>query len=329
MLEIDLAADGRIRRGTATLPLAETRALLDGIAAAGAIGGAATATGRSYRGTWSKLAAIEALLGRRLAERIKGHGTRLTPAGEALRSALAETQDRLAAPLAREAEALAARLTDALALGRPALRLVASHDPLLLAALAGDAGIHADIAGSAEALAALRAGRCDLAGCHFGATDAAPPQKLRAELAAAGLRAWRLFRRAQGLITAPGNPLDLRGVGDIARRGARFVNRQRGSGTRAWFDRMLAEAGIPARAIKGYDSAEFTHQAVAAVIAAGQADVALGVEAAAHRFGLAFVPLGEESYFLLAPARHAEDPRLRLLLQRLRTHRANIPGYRA
>ena len=329
---VALALDGRIEAGGGTLPFAGTLALLEAIAATRSIQGAATRAGLSYRGAWGKLAALEAALGRRAVAKTKGHGTELTAAGEALRAALDAARRRLEAPLAREAEALRAAL-DALPGARdaaaPPLRLAASHDPTLVDALGGMEGVALQVCGSDEALEALRAGRADAAGCHFGTAGDAPPATARARLARDGLRALPLFRRAQGLMAAPGNPLGLRGLADIASAGARFVNRQRGSGTRAWFDRLLAASGLAPSAIRGYGDEEFTHQAVAAVIAAGRADAGMGAEAAARRFGLHFRKLGEETYFLVLPAGAARDARLRGLVARLRMAAQGKGGRRA
>lgn len=321
---VTLALDGRIEAGGASMPLAGTLDLLEAIAATRSIQGAATRAGLSYRGAWGKLAALEAALGRRAVAKTKGHGTELTAAGEALRAALDAARRRLEAPLAREAAALGAALAALPGAGdapAPPLRLAASHDPTLVEALGGLEGVALQVCGSSEALDALRAGRADAAGCHFGTAGDAPPAAVLAGLRKDGLRALPLFRRAQGLMAAPGNPLGLRSIADIARTGARFVNRQRGSGTRAWFDRLLAAAGLGPAAIRGHGDEEFTHQAVAAVIAAGQADAGMGAEAAARRFGLHFRKLGEETYFLVLPARDARDRRVRALVARMRAPR--------
>ena len=326
---VTLALDGRLEAGGAALPLAGTLDLLEAIAATRSIQGAAARAGLSYRGAWGKLAALEAALGQRAAAKTKGHGTELTAAGEALRAALDAARRRLEAPLAREEAALAAALAalpgarDAPA---PALRLAASHDPPLVDALGGLEGVALQVCGSSEALEALRAGRADIAGCHFGTAGDAPPAAMLSALRKDGLRAVPLFRRAQGLMAAPGNPLGLRSIADLARKGARFVNRQRGSGTRAWFDRLLAASGLEPAAIRGHGDEEFTHQAVAAVIAAGRADAGMGVEAAARRFGLHFRKLGEETYFLVLPAGAVKDRRVRELVARLRAVRGVADG---
>jgi putative molybdopterin biosynthesis protein len=118
----------------------------------------------------------------------------------------------------------------------------------------------------------------------------------------------RLVHREQGLIVAPGNPLGLSGIDDLAGDGVRYVNRQRGAGTRVLLDHELARRGIAPEAISGYAREEHTHLAVAAAIAAGRADAGLGVMAAARAFGLGFVPVTREPYDLVLAAETLEDP---------------------
>ena len=104
----------------------------------------------------------------------------------------------------------------------------------------------------------------------------------------------------------------------MADHGARFINRQRGSGTRALVDQLLRRGGLAPEALKGYADEEFTHLAVAATIAAGRADAGVGVRAAAARFGLAFVPLGRERYWLAARHRTLGERRMERFLSALR-----------
>jgi molybdate-binding protein len=100
------------------------------------------------------------------------------------------------------------------------------------------------------------------------------------------------------LIVARGNPKKLSSLADVARRHARFVNRQKGSGTRMLTDRLLAESGIAPARLRGYATEEYTHAAVAATIAAGRADAGFGVRAAAAQLDLGFVPVVRERYWL-------------------------------
>ena len=97
---------------------------------------------------------------------------------------------------------------------------------------------------------------------------------------------------------APGNPLRLKGINDLARGDVRFVNRNPGSGTRVWIDSQLRKAGIAPGLITGYDHAVATHNEAAALVGGGKADISLGLQAAASIHGLAFIPLFEERYDL-------------------------------
>ncbi|ABU57952.1 molybdopterin biosynthesis protein [Roseiflexus castenholzii] len=124
-----------------------------------------------------------------------------------------------------------------------------------------------------------------------------------------------LAYREQGFLVAPGNPLGLSRLRDLARPGVRFVNRQRGSGTRMLLDYQLRLEGIDPSAITGYQREEFTHMAVAAAVQSGAADVGLGISAAARALGLAFIPLFSERYDLAVPRRHWESELLAPLRQ--------------
>ena len=120
----------------------------------------------------------------------------------------------------------------------------------------------------------------------------------------------RLVHREQGLIVAPGNPLGLTGIDDLGREGLRYVNRQRGAGTRVLLDTELATRGIDPAAVSGYEREEHTHLAVAAAVAAARADCGLGVLAAARAFGLDFVPVTREPYDLVVGPEALEDGKL-------------------
>ena len=120
----------------------------------------------------------------------------------------------------------------------------------------------------------------------------------------------------------------MRGVADLARSALRFVNRPEGSGTRVLTDLLLQRHGIAPRQVSGYDSTELTHAAVAAFVASGMADVGMGVQTAAHRFGLHFIPLLKERYFFALPADALERDELKPVLAVLRStaFRARVAG---
>jgi putative molybdopterin biosynthesis protein len=143
-----------------------------------------------------------------------------------------------------------------------------------------------------------------------------------------------LVTREQGLMVAKGIPHGVATLNDLSCSGMRFINRQDGSGSRLEFDQLLAQAGIDPHSIEGYQTEEFTHLAVAATIAAGMADVGFGIRAAAARYGLDFIPLMKEKYFLLLRNESVDKPAVQSLLALLRGAEfqslvAQLPGYDA
>ena len=166
--------------------------------------------------------------------------------------------------------------------------------------------------GSLGGLAALRDGLCHVAGSHLldTATGTYTLPYVDRVLAGRDVAVVRLVHREQGLLVAPGNPLGLDGIGDVARAGVRYVNRQRGAGTRVLLDHELAGRGIDPADVDGYGRTEHTHLAVAAAVAAGRADCGLGIMAAARAFGLDFVPVAREPYDLVVEAAALDDPLL-------------------
>ncbi|MQA14261.1 MAG: molybdopterin biosynthesis protein [Pseudonocardiaceae bacterium] len=166
--------------------------------------------------------------------------------------------------------------------------------------------------GSLGGLVALRDGLCHVAGSHLLDPDSGEYTLPYLERVLPGreLAVVRLVHRDQGLIVAPGNPLGLRGVDDLARPGLRYVNRQRGAGTRVLLDHELRGRSIDPGDVAGYEREEHTHLAVAAAVAAGRADAGLGIMAAAHAFHLDFVPVAREPYDLVMTPEALGDPLL-------------------
>jgi putative molybdopterin biosynthesis protein len=121
----------------------------------------------------------------------------------------------------------------------------------------------------------------------------------------------------QGFMIRSGNPGGVHGVGDLARPDVRLANREAGSGARALLDAELARIGVAPERVAGYDSVVRSHLAAAEAVAAGLADVAVGVRAAAQALGLGFVPLARERYDLAIPARFFELPPVQALLETL------------
>jgi molybdate-binding protein len=216
------------------------------------------------------------------------------------------------------------------------LRVAASHD-LALAALrdawaeAGTLALDLETHGSVESLAALRRGAVDLAGFHV-AADGLGAREVLGRLDPGRYVLVRFARRRQGLIVPRGNPRRVQSLADVARRRLRFVNRQRGSGTRVLVDQLLRAQAIDAASLRGYANEEFTHLAVAATVAARKADVGFGLEAAARQFKLGFVPVADERYLFACrrgALRHAAVQRFRELLAGTATRRTvgQLAGY--
>jgi molybdate transport repressor ModE-like protein len=297
---------------------------------------AAAEVGLSYRAAWSLVGDIGRLLGVPVVELRRGRGARLTPAGEQLLAADARAAQRL-----REAGLevdLAPRGARAAGPAQPAPTIAASHD-LLLAAFcdrwARPEGLVGELAfkGSLESLSALARGEAQVAGFHVATRmDAADTDALRKLLDPRRDALLRFAERDQGLIVPKGNPKGLRSLADVAAKHVRFLNRQRGSGTRLLIDQLLRQEQVDPATIRGYGMEEFTHLAVAATVAAGRADAGFGLRAAAARFKLDFVPLRRETYWLALRSSRLETEwgrRLRggLVGEPLRRAARGLPGY--
>ena len=127
-------------------------------------------------------------------------------------------------------------------------------------------------------------------------------------------------KRIQGIIVPKGNPLDIKSLSDIATKGRKFVNRQRGSGTRLFLDYNLKKLQIDTRNISGYEREEFTHIGVAAVVAAGDADCGLGVYSAAELMNLDFIALGNEEYDFALPKEFLEMDMIREFIKVIKSN---------
>jgi putative molybdopterin biosynthesis protein len=143
-----------------------------------------------------------------------------------------------------------------------------------------------------------------------------------------------LVMREQGLIIASGNPKGLKGIEDLTREDLRYINRQRGAGTRIILDYHLDQLGIAPEEIRGYEREEYSHLTVAAAVASGRVDCGLGIHAAAEALDLDFVPLFEERYDFVIPKVHYESRKLAPLFELLHSKAFirqvdALPGYDA
>jgi putative molybdopterin biosynthesis protein len=326
-------------------------AMLAGIAETGSVAQAARDSGFSYRHAWGLIRTWEERLAQPLVDMARGRGSSLAPMGLQLVQLDARLQSRFAAQLAEATAEVRRKLKPYRKNDTPRLSVHASHDPMLArlpeALRESRVNLEIHVLGSSESLASLAAGRCDLAGFHCpeGRLGKSIWHEYRKYLNTRTHVLIRFAKRSQGLMLAPrtaalfaqarsGKQLPLRNLQILAKHGLRFVNRQAGSGTRMLLDLLLGESGIASRDINGYANEEFTHAAVAATIASGAADAGLGVEAAARRFGLDFIPLLRENYFLAVCRDALAHPGLAALIELLSAPRwqemlAAEPGYDA
>src|SRR5579859_8083548 len=298
--------------------------LLVGIHETGSLALACTRADLSYRYAWGVLKRGQKLLGAPLVLAVRGSGTRLTALGEKLVWADKRIAARLSPLLDSLASEIEVEFERAVAHHESILRIHASHGFAVetLHRWLTERNQAADLKcrSTREVLASLARGNCDLAGLHvpIGEFETEFLKLYVAPLRTGNYLLLDLALRRQGLMVARGNPKRIRGIADLARRGVRYVNRQTDSGTRLLFDLLLGKARLDRRKIEGYDTAEYTHAAVAAFVASGMADAGLGIETPAKRFGLDFIPLIAERYFFLLPAERADTPALKPALAILR-----------
>ncbi len=133
-----------------------------------------------------------------------------------------------------------------------------------------------------------------------------------------GVRLIEVTGREQGFMVAKGNPKNIHSIHDLYKDNIRFVNRQKGSGTRVLFDYVNKQENLDPTSIYGYGREEFTHTSIAAQISLDSADVGMGIYSAAHMFGLDFIPVCTERYDFLIPDYAYETPMVQNVLKILK-----------
>lgn len=314
-------------------------ALLNAVHRGGSVSAAASALGLSYRHVWGELKRWETEFGRSLIVWSKGQPATLTPFGEKLLWAERRAQARLAPQLEALRMELERAFADAFDDRVDVLTVCASHDQALplLRDLALTQQLHLDLefAGSLDALRALDRGQALLAGFHVldgAARGSASARAYRARLQPGRHKLIGFAQRTQGLMVAPGNPLGVQSLIDLARSDLRWVGRTEGTGTRILLGELAQQAGmsVPAE----FALVEPSHIAAAQAVASGAADVAFGLQAAAVAAGLDFLPLAKERYFLVTLKSALELPAVQRLVALLGSTEwsqqlSALPGYQA
>ena len=313
-------------KGHSSTDLSSIATLLREVQRGKTIQSAAEALGVSYRTLWNQLKVAEKALGTPLLLSTKGHGSKLSPAAESFLNSVAEMERRFDRVSQDEVRRLSGELSSWMD-PRPARWVCcSSSDPLIEQVIDGLTHIDYQTMGSGQALEKLLSGDADIAGFHLPDQDSLV--QVQAHLKSAGMMAYPLMRRTQGLMVAKGNPLRIKKLADLARPEVRFINRQKGAGTRLLLDTLIEKEGIRSDRIRGYRHEEFTHTAVATAIVAGTADAALGLKYIAAQFRLGFVPLEEETFYLAMSTKvHASKP-IQQFIQSVQALAAKQVGYR-
>lgn len=205
--------------------------------------------------------------------------------------------------------------------------VIGSHDPLLdeladmLHRNSQEVYMSSAHVGSMGGIMAIRRGEAHVAGCHLldTATGEYNLTFMKKYFPNGGIRLVRCVGRQQGLMLQKGNPLGIESFTDITREGIRYVNRQKGSGTRILTDYLCKKEKLDISSIYGYEREEMTHTSVAAQIAAGSADVGMGIFSAAQLYELDFIPVCIEEYDLIIPDYAWDTPMVQQLVAVLKS----------
>ena len=304
-----------------------------------------------------KHASVKAVLGKRVVSSLKYQ--------EYIRVTLGNVGDRLAAvPLSRGAGVITSftkadgilvvpqnsegfeagqeieiRLLKPLSQIKASLIVTGSHDPLIdelsdmLKKQDASFSVTSSHVGSMGAITALKNGQAHLGCIHLLDTETGKYNEsyIKKYFPDGGVKLVKGVGRVQGLMVRKGNPLGIKNFADIVK--GRYVNRQVGSGTRILYDYLINKNGMNKADIDGYRNEEFTHTAVAALIAAGNADCGLGIYSAAKMYDLDFIEICTEEYDVLIDEKAYGTPQVERFLDILKSEKfkdrlLQMGGYR-
>lgn len=314
--------------------------LLSSIHSLGSLADACKHTQTSYRHAWNLLEQAQSQLGAPLLHSERGKGSQLTALGEKLVWADHRIHARLGPLLETLASELEVGINQVLAPPCPILRIHASHgfaiEKLLQGLTQQNIAIEKKYMSSLEAAASLHQHHCDAAGFHIpiGEFESLACQHYAPWWRIQDSRVIHIATRRQGLMVAPGNPLKIYEIKDLARTDIRFINRQRGAGTRFLLECLCAKHQVNTQLIAHFEEGEYTHAAVAAFVASGMADVGFGLETPARSFQLDFIPIAAEQYFLLCHQDTLKQDVFQTILAQLQSpdfqaQVQKLPGYSA
>jgi molybdate transport repressor ModE-like protein len=283
--------------------------------------------GLSYRNVWQKLNDVENALGFKLMDRVRGHGSQLSEYAKYL----IQFTDDFDQKTLRLGQTSLSHLEEGFAefrvKAKKQWRLASSSDPIIQKSVIDIGGFELITAGSGEALERLLNYEVDIAGFHV--SDPHSSQIISRRLQKEGMQIFPVMKRVQGLMVAKGNPRNITSIKDLLRPRMRFMNRQKGSGTRLLLDTILAKEAIDPNSIHGYHNEEFTHSAIAMSILAKRADVGMGVKSVAMENGLDFIQVKDELFFLAMGEELSRNKDLAKLIRKIRSLSSETPGYKS
>jgi putative molybdopterin biosynthesis protein len=310
--------------------------LLNSIHESGKLTKAAEKLEISYRHVWNMLKKWTDFFGSDLVELHKGKGAKLTPLGEKLLWAEQLVNARFEPQLISLASELNLEIKKNISFKEPLLKIAASHGyaVALLPEFTNKFKLNLQYKSTQESLQALSKGECDIAAFHL-PTDIVNQSLIDMHNKYFKPNTYKVIRfvtRQQGLMLKKGNPKGIKNIQDLLRDDIKFINRQADSGTRLLIEEIFRRASVDTQHIAGFDDVEYTHSAIAAYIASNMADAGIGVETAAQKFGLHFIPLTTENYVLVCHRKSLKKFAVQQLIAEIKTEKfqqavLKLPGY--
>lgn len=206
-----------------------------------------------------------------------------------------------------------------------ALIVTGSHDPLIdeisdiMRRMSEELSLTSSHVGSMGAITAIKTKSAHLGACHLldEETGVYNESYIKKYFPDGGVKLVKGVKRIQGLMVQKGNPLGVNDFSDVVK--GRFLNRQKGSGTRVLCDYLIKKHSLDIKLIEGYENEEFTHTAVAAGIKNGNADMGLGIVSAAKMYDLDFIPICHEDYDFLVSEDALENENVKLFFSILKS----------
>lgn len=168
---------------------------------------------------------------------------------------------------------------------------------------------------SFEGLLALYQDKVDVAACHLYDGSGYNAGFVRSLVPGIPAVLVNVSYRSVGFYVRRGNPKGIRGWEDLARRDVSILNRRPGSSSRILLDVQLKRLKLAASNIRGYEKIMRSHLTMAAAIAEGEADLAIGTERISRQMdGIDFIPLMEERYDIALKKSRLDTPPVQKLV---------------